>query len=124
LGEQPLPEYFQNSENRAIFIAWQQASDFSALKNRLDPAIWEYLESLEKRNPPGDQIEEKYVDCVTNLQKEYLQNLEAKRAEKLAHEVESKGAGADIVSLKEEGIETAIQLGEVFVKKAKGRKKY
>ncbi len=117
LNQQPLPEYFQNSENRVIFTAWQQADNPSLLKEKLDPAIWEHLESLEKRDPPRDRIEQRYGDCITNLRKEYLRNREAKRAEVLALEVELKGAGADIVRLEEEGIETAIQLKEVFSRK-------
>ena len=117
LSQQPLAEYFQNSENRAIFTAWQESSTPSSLRERLDPALWEQLESLEKRSLPNNQLEKKYVDCVINLRKEYLRNLEAKRAELLALEVELKGAGADIVKLEEEGIETAIQLKEVFSQK-------
>ncbi len=117
LSHQPLPEYFQNSENRAIFTALQESNASSSLREKLDPAVWEHLESLEKRNLPNNQLEKKYADCVTNLRKEYLLNLEAKRAELLALEVELKGARADIARLEEEGIETAIQLREVFSQK-------
>jgi DNA primase len=118
---QPSPEHFENSENREIFISWHQASDLPALKASLDPVLREYLDYLldylKKKEVPTDQIERRYADCVINLRKEYLRNLEAKRAELLALEVELKGAGADIVKLEEEGIETAIQLKEVFSQK-------
>jgi DNA primase len=117
----PSPEHFENSENREIFASWQQASDLSALKSSLDPALGEHLDYLldylKKKEVPTNQIEQRYADCVLNLRKKYLQNLEVRRAETLALEVELKGAGADIARLEEEGIDTAIQLKEVFSQK-------
>ena len=118
----PLAEYFQNSENREIFTIWQQVSDPSSLKNNLDPAMWEHLDSLITRRLPDNQIERKYADCTLNLRKKYLQGLEAKRAEIFALEVELGGTGADLVKLKEEGIETSTQLLEVFTQKRQGIK--
>ena len=117
----PSPEHFENSENREIFASWQQASDLPALKSSLDPALGEHLDYLldylKKKEVPTNQIEQRYADCVLNLRKKYLQNLEVRRAETLALEVELKGAGADIARLEEEGIDTAIQLKEVFSQK-------
>ncbi|MFC1916986.1 DNA primase, partial [Chloroflexota bacterium] len=40
-GEELSPEYFENSENREIFIAWQQANDMSSLGDKLDPTSQE-----------------------------------------------------------------------------------
>jgi DNA primase len=118
---QPSLEHFENSENREIFASWQQASDPSALKSSLDPALGEHLDYLldylKKKEVPTNQIEQRYTDCILNLRKKYLQNLEVRRAETLALEVELKGAGADIARLEEEGIDTAIQLKEVFSQK-------
>ncbi|MFQ6122036.1 MAG: DNA primase, partial [Dehalococcoidales bacterium] len=45
-GENFSPEYFENSENREIFIAWQQAKDLTSLKENLATAIHEHLDSL------------------------------------------------------------------------------
>ena len=122
--QHPLPEYFENSENREIFTIWQQVSDISSLKERLDSAIWEHLnyllDYLDKRGVPVVQIEQKYADCVRNLREKYLRSLEAKRAELFALEAELGGTGADLVKLKEEGIETSNQLLEVFTQKGKG----
>ena len=113
------PEYFDNSENRAIFTTWQQVKDLSSLKERLDPAIWEHLDSLITRSMPANQIEQKYADCVLNLRKKYLQSLEAKRAEVLALEAEAGGSVAELAKLEEQGIEVSVQLGEVFTQKSR-----
>ena len=115
-----LPEYFENSENREIFTAWQQANDPSSLKDGLDSAIREHLDSLITKSLPANQIEEKYDNCVLRLREEYLKGLERKREAVFALEVETGGSGADLTKLKEEGIEPSIQLREVFSQKAGG----
>ncbi|MBI2979820.1 MAG: toprim domain-containing protein [Chloroflexi bacterium] len=117
-----LPEYFENSENREIFVAWQQTDNpdtIGALKDKLDTAIREHLESLINKNMPVNQTELRYADCVLNLRKKFFQNLEAKKAEVLALEAEVGGSGADLDRLKEQGIEPSIQLREVFAQKAR-----
>jgi DNA primase len=115
---QPSPEHFENSENREIFTSWHQASDLPALKASLDPVLGEYLDYLldylKKKEVPTNQIEQRYADCVLNLRKKYLQNLEVRRAEIFALEAELGGAGADLAKLKQEGIEPSTQLLEVF----------
>lgn len=115
-----LPEYFENSENREIFTAWQQANDLSSLKEGLDSAIWEYLNSLITRSLPANQIEPKYADCVLRLREEFLRDSERKRAKVFAFEAEVEGSGADLTKLKEQGIEVSVQLGEVFTQKSRG----
>ena len=112
-----MPEYFQNSENRTIFTAWQESSAPSSLRERLDPAIWEHLESLEKRSLTNNQLEKKYANCVLLLQEEFLRSLEVKRGVALALEAEVGGPAAELAKLKEQGIEVSTQLGEVFNRK-------
>ncbi len=126
-----LPEYFENTQNRELFTVWQQARlpkssgdgeqahDLASLRENLNPALWEHLDALLNKNIPANQIEQRYTDCVLNLRKKFLQNLEAKKAEALALEAELGGAGADLAKLKEEGIETSTQLLEVFTQKAR-----
>jgi len=115
-----LPEYFENSENREIFIAWQKADDISALKEVLDTAIEEHLDYLITKNLPATQLEQKYADCALRLREKFLRNQEMEREEMLASEAESGGTGADLAKLKEEGIEPSIQLREVFTQKVGG----
>jgi len=114
------PEYFENSENREIFTVWQQANDLSSLKDGLDSAIWEHLDSLITRSLPANQIEQKYASCVLRLREKLLRSLEAKRAEVLALEAESGGTAAELAKLEEQGIEVSVQLGEVFTQKNRG----
>jgi len=114
------PEYFENSENREIFTAWQQANDLSSLKDGLDSAIWEHLDSLKTRSLPANQIEQKYANCVLRLREKFLRSLEVKRAGVLALEAESGGTAAELAKLEEQGIEVSVQLGEVFTQKSRG----
>ncbi|MFC1861945.1 DNA primase [Chloroflexota bacterium] len=120
-SESLLPEYFENTQNHEIFIAWQQADDLSSLRNNLDATLWEYLDALTNREIPASQIEQKFIDCVIRLQEEYNKGVERKREAVFALEAESGGTGADLVKLEEEGIEPSIQLREVFRSKSQTR---
>jgi len=124
-GQEDLsPEYFESSENREILTAWQQANDLSSLKENLDAAIHEHLDTIISKSLPSTNLEQRYADCVLELRKQYLRNREAKKAELLALEVESGGTGADLARLEkegEEGIETSTQLREVFARKKQKR---
>jgi len=118
-SEDLLPEYFESSENREIFTTWQQVKKTSSLKDELDTALHEEVDTLMNKSLPANQIERKYVDCVLRLQEKYLKSLEIKRAEIFALEAESGGIGADLAKLEEEGIEPSIKLREVFTQKAR-----
>ncbi|MFC1937796.1 DNA primase [Chloroflexota bacterium] len=113
-SQSPLPEYFESSENREIFIASQQRSDLSSLKEKLDESIWEHLERLANKSLPPEQIREKYVDSVLRLKKEYHRNMERKREAALASEAESGGVAAALASLQEHGMENSVQLRDIF----------
>ncbi|HJM37081.1 MAG TPA: DNA primase, partial [Dehalococcoidales bacterium] len=76
-SESLLPEYFDNIENREIFLAWQQVyPDISQLRDKLDVSIREHFEAIANKDIPAGQIEQKYSDCILNLRKRFLQNLE------------------------------------------------
>jgi DNA primase len=126
LKDQPTdltPEYFKDSENREIYRLWQETPDATALRDKLDPAIHEHLDVILNRSLPGagNNIENKYADCVTELEKRYYRNIEAQRAEALAMEAEAGGAGADIARLQEEGMEPSARLRELDARKIKKR---
>ena len=114
-----LPGYFENSENREIFIAWQQGGNLASLKERLDTAIWEHLDSLITKSIPTNQIEQKCANCILRLREKFLRDLETKREMILALEAEAGGTGADLAKLEEEGIEPSIQLKEVFAQRSR-----
>ena len=111
------PEYLEKSENREIYTIWQQVDDLTSLKENMDTAMLEYLDLLTGKDIPSNQIEQRCTSCILRLKERHLKSLEAKRAEVFALEAESGGAGADLTKIQEEGMEPAIQLGEVFIQK-------
>ena len=115
------PEYFENSENREIFIAWQKTNDLALLKEELDITIHEHLDHLITMSLLDTQIEQKYNSCVLRLREKFLRNLETKRAEVLALEAESGGTAAELAKLEEQGIEVSVQLGEIFAQRRQKR---
>ncbi len=118
--EKLAPEYFESSENRGVFMAWQQSAGLPAVKKKLDTAIHEHLDSLVNRSLPSDRVEQRYAEYAHRLKERHLKNLEAKRAEIFALEVASSGAGADLARLEEEGIEPSIRLKEIYTQKGRG----
>ena len=119
-SQQPSPEHFENSENREIFVAWQEVDDLSSLKEELDPAIGGYVDLLATKGLPPNQIEEKYANCALRLREKFLRSLATKREAALALEAELGGTAAELAKLQQQGIEVSVQLGEVFAEK--GRK--
>jgi DNA primase len=111
---QLLPDYFENSENREIFVALKGSEDISSVKDRLDDTIWEHFDRLMKKELPPDSIEPKLASCILRLRERYLRGLEIKREAILASEAASKGSDAELNKLKEQGIEVSTQLREVF----------
>ena len=120
-AEQLLPEYFQNSENREIFIAWQQSGKIESIKEKLEPAIHEHLDFLLTKELSSTKIEQRYDECTLNLREEYFRSLARKIEAVLAQEAQSGGKAAELAKLKEHGIEVNIQLGEVFAQKSRIR---
>ncbi|HEX79000.1 MAG TPA: DNA primase [Dehalococcoidia bacterium] len=112
---QILPEYFEGSENREIFIALKDHKDALSIKDRLDSAIWEHIDRLtNKELPSSNNIEQKLTDCISRLKLIYFKSLETKRGVIFASEAESKGSGADRLKLEEEGIEPSSQMRDIF----------
>jgi DNA primase len=116
------PDHFENTENRELFVKWQQSDDLVSLRNSLDTALQEYLESLMARVFPPTLKESEAVrhetmnDCVIRLQERRLRNLETKKQELLAIEAEIGGTAAQLAKLEEQGIEGSKQLKDVFIK--------
>jgi len=122
-SQMPLPEYFENTENREIFNNWQQCDDILSLKGKVDASIHEHLEAVLNgiaMELMDDRVERKYIDCVLQLRKKYLRRLESKRADALALEAEMGGSSAVIARLEEEGTEVSAQLREAFARKSRG----
>ena len=116
-GDDPiLPDYFQNSQNREIFLCWRQTLNLAVLTDAIDPALRKHVGSLASRSLLNNQIDKKLADCVLRLREEYLRGLKVKQAAALA---EAVGDGAGVARLEEDGIETNAELKEVFTRRAK-----
>ncbi len=115
------PEYFETSENREIFVAWQRSDKIESVKEGLDSATHEHLDSLLTRNLLSTKIEQKYAECALRLREKFLRSLATKIEAVLALEAQSGGRAADLAKLKEQGVEVNIQLGEVFAQKSRRR---
>ncbi|MGB2813939.1 MAG: DNA primase [Dehalococcoidales bacterium] len=120
VNKYPASEYFTNSENREILLALQHSNDLSTLKENIDTAIHEHLDSLVKWELPPNNIEQKYDDCILRLEREFWKNMEKRKEEMLASEREEKGPGADLIKLEEEGIEPSLRMKETYIKKSRG----
>jgi DNA primase len=116
-SESLLPEYFENSENREIFIAWQQSDKIELAREKLGPEIHQHLESLLNRELLADKIEQKYAECVLRLREKYYRSLTMKIRAVLALEAELGGGAAELTKLKEQGITVNTQLAEVLAQK-------
>ncbi len=108
-----LSDYFEDSENREIFIAWQQSDDLISLREKLDTALREYLDTLVKKPVLATQIEERYNRYVLRLREEYLKGLARKRASALGVEP----AATELPG--EQELEVSTELREVFTQKAR-----
>jgi len=111
------PEYFESSQNREIFNACLHSDDWSSLRENLDPAIHEYIDSLTSKSMPATQLEHRWAECTLRLRETFLRRLEARKKEVLALEAESGGSAAELAKLEEQGIESSIQLKEVHAQK-------
>ncbi len=114
------PQYFENSENREIFMALSQTEDLNVIKSNLDYTIRDYFDNLLKKEVPSDKIEQKMSVCTLRLHEKYLRGLEMKREVIFAAEAASKGSIAGLAKLEEQGIEVSNELREVFSKKSAG----
>ena len=119
--EHVLPEYFINSENRVVFVTWNKMTDLVKLRDKLDPALHEHLDVIAGRELPSGHIDEKDVDYRHRLEERYYKKMAEETAERLALEVQEKGAGADLAKLQEDKIDYDTRLKELYKRKTQRR---
>jgi hypothetical protein len=73
-------DYFENSENRAVFEICQTSTDPVGDRETLDPVIREHFDFLLQRELPGDGLEAKIEQCKLTLKKRYLLDLAHKQS--------------------------------------------
>jgi len=108
-----LPDYFENSENREIFIAWRRSAKIENIRKKIEPAIHEHLDSLAAKKLLSNNLEEKYAQCALDLREKFLRGLTTKIEAVLSLEAQSGGAAAELAKLKEMGTDVNSQLAEV-----------
>jgi DNA primase len=121
------PEHFENTENREVFVKWQQSSDVSDLETKLDSSLLEHLYYLVDKNfpfPPAIRESERtrYLDldnCILRLQEKSSRKSETEKETILEIEREKGGVGSELSKLEEQGIKSGQQLQDIFVKKGK-----
>jgi DNA primase len=111
------PEYFERSENREIFTAWRNASDFDGLLDIIDNIdLQEHTKALCIRSLPpaeGKDWEKALADCMHRLEERRLINLKIQE-ESLLSDAESEGRNDDIAVLQQRGVEINLKLKETF----------
>jgi DNA primase len=102
-------EYFENSENREIFLAWQQSTDEESLKEKLDEILRDYLAALSSKNILATKVNERYNEYVLRLKEDHLRSL-ARKGEMVKTAGEFPG---------EKDIELTDNLREIFNRRAR-----
>jgi DNA primase len=123
LAGEVSPEHFESTENREVFVQWQNSSDSVSLESELDTSLLEHLYYLvSKKPPPATQQREstRHRDlayCILRLQEKLSRKLEAEKEATLEIERERGGISSELAKLEEQGIGSGLKLQEVFVKK-------
>ena len=117
------PEHFEYTENREIFVKWQQSFDIPRLESKLDSSLLEYLYFLVGKNfPPAiRQSEQKrhrnLDDCILRLKEKLFRRLETEKEATLEIERQKGGTSLELAKLEEQGIDSGLKLQEVFIEK-------
>ncbi|TET39144.1 MAG: DNA primase [Dehalococcoidia bacterium] len=121
-GSELLPDYFEGTENRELFLAWRHCPSVEMLHQSLDANLHEHLDSLMKRVlPPASEREHEtaLADCLRRLGEQRLRRLKALE-EMLISEAESEGdknlIKEPVETLLQKALEPSTQLKDVFEK--------
>ncbi|MCK4362298.1 MAG: DNA primase [Dehalococcoidia bacterium] len=125
------PDYFEGTENRELFLAWQNttdADDFEIIRQGLDVSLQEHLDALVSRVLPQAserEMETALADCTRRLGEQHLRRLKALE-ELLLSEAESEGdknvIKEQVETLLQKALEPTTQLKDLFEKARRERK--
>jgi len=125
------PDYFEGTENRELFLAWQNTTDaegFERIRQGLDVSLQEHLDTLMSRVlPPASEreMETALADCTRRLGEQHLRRLKALE-ELLLTEAESEGdknvIKEQVEALLQKALEPTTQLKDLFEKARRERK--
>jgi DNA primase len=115
------PDYFENSENRAVFEICKSTAGPPAVES-LDPVIREHLDLLSQREVHGDDLEARVTDCGLRLRERYLRSLKRRQEAALSLEAEAGDQAAVLTRLQELGTFIDEELSKIFNLRAKSPK--
>jgi hypothetical protein len=118
-------EFFPNTQDREIFLAWLDTGDIDALRQAMDSNLVEHLESVISRSLPplqGDGQDRALRQCTNRLRERWLRDLKAKE-QVLISELEAAGKPADLQEIQESAVKLNAELGEVFLHGKEKRKR-
>ncbi len=118
-SQEIAPEYFENSENREVYLAWREAEDVTGLRDRLASTMQEHLDILLNREILDTQIEQRFADYVLRLRENYLRSLVVEKEAAFALEAQESSSSSEFAKLQQQSAELNNQLNTVFTQKAK-----
>lgn len=122
-----LPEYFESSEGRELFLRWKDSSDTAGMRECLDDYLQEYYDKLASKPLPAvldkeeSERQQSLSSCLLRLREKWLRGLERKRREFLSLEAETEGHRAALAKYKEQGVETGTQIKSVYEQRRQQR---
>jgi DNA primase len=127
LAQELSPEHFDYTENREVFVKWQNCLDISDVESKLDTSLLEHLDYLVDKNfpfPPAIRESDRtrrhdLAQCILRLQEKLSRKLETEKEATLEIERGKGGISSELAKLEEQGIDSGLKLQEIFVKKEK-----
>ncbi len=118
-------EFFFNTEDREIFLAWRSGGDPDYARQAMDPSLTEHLDSITARSLPplvGEEQKRALRQCTNRLRERWLKDLKAKE-QVLISELEAAGKPTDLQEIQESAVRLNAELGEVFLHGKEKRKR-
>jgi len=118
-------DFFLNTEDREIFLAWQNTADVDSLRESLDISLLEHLNTITSMATPplqGEAQERALRQCINRLRERWLRDLKAKE-QVLISEIEAAGKPTDLQEIQKSAVKLNAELGEVFLHGREKRKR-
>jgi DNA primase len=118
-------DFFLNTEDREIFLAWQNTADVDSLRESLDISLLEHLNTITSMATPplqGEAQERALRQCTNRLRERWLRDLKAKE-QVLISEIEAAGKPTDLQEIQKSAVKLNAELGEVFLHGREKRKR-
>jgi len=116
-----LPEYFADTANREVFLAYTRTKDVKLINRKLDSAFHEYIDYLMGKEAPANKLELRLADYALRLRETHLRSLQDKNTEALVLARESGGSAAELAKLEEQGTKIGDELKEAFAQQRQPR---